>query len=54
MDATYHWRVKTVASGGAESAFSGADTFVIIPTFATWVYLALALTAASLVWIRPR
>ena len=55
VDGTYFWRVKSVAADAAESAFSSADSFVIIPTFTEWTVMLLAMAMAGyLVWHRGR
>ncbi len=41
---TYFWRVKSVAADGTESAYSAADSYVVIPTLQEWVTIGLALT----------
>ena len=41
-DGTYFWRVKAIGPC-AESGFSAADSFVIIPTLGEWTLLLLAL-----------
>ena len=48
---TYYWRVKTIDADGEESAYSGADSFVIIPTFTEWTVVLLGMTMMGyLVW----
>ena len=42
-DGTFFWRVKAIGPC-AESGFSAADSFVIIPTLGEWTMLLLALT----------
>ena len=52
-DATYFWRVKAIAGDATESTFMATDSFVMIPTFSTWVLAALALTMGGyVIWRR--
>ena len=52
-DGTYYWRVKTVGAS-TESAYSGTDSFVIIPTMEGWIAALLALAMAGYAVCRRR
>ena len=48
---TYYWRVKTIDADGEESAYSGADSFFIIPTFGEWTLILLSMAMMGyLLW----
>lgn len=49
-DATYFWNVKVVGTA-IQSAMSSTDSFAVIPTFAQWTVMLLALAMAGyMVW----
>ena len=48
-DGTYFWRVQSVDASNNTSAYSTADSFVIIPTFAEWT--AIFVAAAMLLYL---